>query len=149
MSHELRAERLIDATPEDVFDAYTDPEQMKGWFTILDPGMFVENEIDLRVGGKWVSSWGFSDDEMFHETQIFEVVERPHRLVSRSSGSDSEGHNLDTRVEVTFQDEGGKTLMTIVQTGFPDEGTRDFFAKTAWEGFFDRISAYLASRHSA
>jgi uncharacterized protein YndB with AHSA1/START domain len=146
MSHELRAERLIDATPEEVFDAYTDPEQMKGWFTILDPGMFVENEVDLRVGGKWVSSWGFSDDEMFHETQIFEVVERPHRLVSRSSGSDSEGNNLDTRVEVTFQDEGGKTLMTIAQTGFPDESTRDFFATTAWEGFFDRISAYLAAR---
>jgi uncharacterized protein YndB with AHSA1/START domain len=146
MSHELRAERLIDASPEDVFDAYTDPEQMKGWFTILDPGMFVENEVDLRVGGKWVSSWGFSDDEMFHETQIFEVVDRPRRLVSRSSGSDSEGHSLDTRVEVTFQDEGGKTLMTIVQTGFPDEGTRDFFATTAWEGLFDRISAYLAAR---
>jgi uncharacterized protein YndB with AHSA1/START domain len=146
MSHELRAERLIDASPEDVFDAYTDPEQMKGWFTILDPGMSVENEVDLRVGGKWVSSWGFSDDEMFHETQIFEVVDRPRRLVSRSSGSDSEGHSLDTRVEVTFQDEGGKTLMTIVQTGFPDEGTRDFFATTAWEGLFDRISAYLAAR---
>jgi uncharacterized protein YndB with AHSA1/START domain len=146
MSHELRAERLIDATPEEVFDAYTDPEQMKGWFTILDPGMFVENEVDLRVGGKWVSSWGFSDDEMFYETQTFEVVDRPHRLVSRSSGSDSAGHNLVTRVEVTFQDEAGKTLMTIVQTGFPDESTRDFFATTAWEGFFDRISAYLAAR---
>jgi uncharacterized protein YndB with AHSA1/START domain len=66
--------------------------------------------------------------------------------VSRSTGSDSEGHNLDTVVEVTFQDEGGKTLMTIVQTGFPDESTRDFFATTAWEGFFDRISAYLAAR---
>jgi uncharacterized protein YndB with AHSA1/START domain len=149
MSHELRAERLIDATPEEVFDAYTDPEQMRGWFTILDPGMLVENVIDLRVGGQWVSSWGFSDDEMFHETQTFEVVDRPHRLVSRSSGSDSEGHSLDTRVEVTFRDEDGKTLMTIVQTGFIDESTRDFFESTAWEGFFDRISAYLAARKTA
>ena len=38
--------------------------------------------------------------------------------------------------------------MTIVQTGFEDEASRDFFATTAWEGFFDRLSAYLASRHS-
>jgi uncharacterized protein YndB with AHSA1/START domain len=146
MSHELRAERLIDATPEEVFDAYTDPEEMRGWFTILDPGMMVENEIDLRVGGQWVSSWGFSEDEMFRETQTFEVVDRPHRLVSRSTGSDSEGNSQDTHVEITFQDEGGKTRMTIVQTGFVDEGTRDFFANTAWEGFFDRLSAYLAAR---
>lgn len=148
MSHELRVGRLIDATPEEVFDAYTDPEQMMGWFTIFDPGMIVENEIDLRVGGTWVSAWGFSREEMFRETQVFEVVDRPHRLVSRSSGSDSEGHSQDTHVEITFQDEDGKTLMTIVQTGFIDESTRDFFATTAWEGFFDRLSAYIASRHS-
>ena len=149
MSHELRAERLIDATPEEVFDAYTDPEQMKGWFTILDPGMIVENEVDLRVGGTWVSAWGFSREEMFRETQVFEVVDRPRRLVSRSSGSSPDGQSQDTRVEITFHDEGGKTLMTIVQTGFEDEGSRDFFATTAWEGFFDRISAYLAARKTA
>ncbi len=146
MSHELKAERLIDATPEEVFDAYTDPEQMNGWFTILDPGMMVENEVDLRVGGKWVSAWGFSRDEMFRETQVFEVVDRPHRLVSRSSGSSPDGQSQETRVEITFQDEGGKTLMTIVQSGFQDESSRDFFATTAWEGFFDRISAYLSAR---
>ena len=149
MSHELRAERLIDATPDEVFDAYTDPEQMEGWFTILDPGMIVENVIDLRVGGTWESAWGYSRDEMFRETQVLEVVERPHRLVSRSTGSDSEGNSQDTRVEITFSDEGGKTLMTIVQSGFVDEETRDFFANTAWEGFFDRISAYLAARKTA
>jgi uncharacterized protein YndB with AHSA1/START domain len=149
MTYELKAERLIDATPEEVFDAYTDPEQMKGWFTILDPGMIVENVIDLRVGGTWESSWGFSPEEMFRESQTFEVVDRPHRLVSRSTGSSPDGQSQDTRVEVTFQDEGGKTLMTIVQNGFEDESSRDFFATTAWEGFFDRIAAYLASRKTA
>jgi uncharacterized protein YndB with AHSA1/START domain len=149
MSHELKVERLIDATPEEVFEVYTNPEHMKGWFTILDPEMMVENEVDLRVGGKWVSSWGFPPDEIFHETQTFEVVDRPHRLVSRSTGSDSEGNSADTRVEVTFRAEGGKTLMTIVQSGFEDEATRDFFAKTAWEGLFDRISAYLAADKTA
>lgn len=38
--------------PEDVFDAYTDAEKQKIWFSILDerPGI-VEIEVDLRVGG--------------------------------------------------------------------------------------------------
>jgi uncharacterized protein YndB with AHSA1/START domain len=140
---------LIDATPEEVFDVYTDPEHMKGWFTILDPGMIVENEIDLRVGGRWVSSWGFSPEEMFRETQVFELVDRPHRLVSRSTGSSPDGQAVDTRIEVSFEGQDGKTLLTIIQTGFIDESSRDFFVNTAWEGFFDRISAYLASRHAA
>jgi uncharacterized protein YndB with AHSA1/START domain len=146
MSYELRVERLIDASPEEVFDAYTNPEAQKIWFTILDEGMIVENEVDLRVGGKWVSAWGFTPDEMFRETNIFEVVDRPHRLVSKSSGSSPDGSTLDTDIEVTFREEGGKTLMTVVQSGFPSEDVRDFFANTAWNGAFDRLSAYFAAR---
>jgi uncharacterized protein YndB with AHSA1/START domain len=147
MSHQLRVERLIDASPEEVFHAYTDPEAQKVWFTILDEGMIVENQVDLRVGGEWVSAWGFSPKEMFRETQVFVVVDRPHRLVTKSSGSSPDGMTLETEVEITFQEEGGKTLMTVVQSGFPDEETKDFFARTAWIGFFDRISAYFESRH--
>ena len=148
MSYQLRVERLIDATPEEVFDAYTDPEAQNGWFTILDPGMIVENQVDLRVGGEWVSRWGLSADQMFHETQTILVVERPHRLVTRSTGGSPDGLTLDTEITITFKEEGGKTLMTIVQTGFPTEEVRDFFAETAWIGFFDRIVAYLDSPRS-
>jgi len=143
MSYELRVERLIDASPEEVFDAYTDPEAQKIWFTILDEGMMVENEVDLRVGGTWVSAWGFSPDEMFRETQTFEVIDRPHRLVTKSTGSSPDGSSLDTHIEITFREEGGKTLMSVSQTGFPTEDMRDFFADTAWIGFFDRFNAYF------
>jgi uncharacterized protein YndB with AHSA1/START domain len=146
MTHELKVERLIAATPEEVFDAYTDPEAQKIWFQLLGEPMIVENEVDLRVGGKWVSAWGFTPDEMFLEINVFEVVDRPHRLVSKSTGSSPDGQSLDTHVEVTFQEQGGKTLMTVIQTGFPDEATRDFFSSTAWIGAFDRLEAYFASR---
>ena len=148
MSYELRVERLIDATPEEVFDAYTDPEAQKIWYSVMDEGMIAENEVDLRVGGKWVSAWGFSQDEMFRDTNVFEVVDRPHRLVSRSTGSSPDGQSLDTHVEVTFRDEGGKTLMTVVQTGFPSEEMRDFFADTGWNGAFDRLNAYFAAKRA-
>jgi uncharacterized protein YndB with AHSA1/START domain len=148
MSYELRVERLIDATPEEVFDAYTDPEAMRVWFTILNEGMIVENEIDLRVGGTWVSAWGFSPEEMFRETQTFEVVDRPHRLVSKSSGSSPDGHSIDSHVEIIFEDEGGKTLMKVIHSGLPDEANRDFFADVAWQGFFERLQAYFAAKVS-
>jgi uncharacterized protein YndB with AHSA1/START domain len=146
MSYELKVERLIDAPLEEVFDAYIDPEAHKVWFTIFDPGMNVETEVDLRVGGKWVSRWGFSPSAMFWETQTFEVIDRPHRLVTRSTGGSPDGLSLDTKVEITFTDEGGKTRMTVVQTGFPEAEVRDFFANTAWIGFFDRFAAYFEAR---
>jgi uncharacterized protein YndB with AHSA1/START domain len=146
MSYKLRVERLIDASPEEVFDAYTDPEAQKIWYSILNEGMIVENEVDLRVGGKWVSAWGFTPDELFRETNIFEVVDRPHRLVSKSSFSSPDGSTVDTHVEILFREEGGKTLMTVLQSGFPTEDMRDFVANTAWNGAFDRLNAYFAAK---
>ena len=146
MTYELRVERLIAATPDEVFEAYTNPEAMKIWFQLLGEPMIVENEVDLRVGGKWVSAWGFTPDQLFRETNVFEVVDRPHRLVSKSTGSTPDGLTLDTDVEVTFQEQDGKTLMTVVQRGFPDEDMRDFFATQAWIGAFDRLEAYFATR---
>ncbi len=147
MSYELKVERLIDATPEEVFDAYTDPVAQQGWFTILNEGMIVENEVDLRVGGNWVSRWGSSPEEMYGETQTFVEIDRPHRLVTKSTGTSPDGASIDTHVEITFREDGGKTLMTIVQTGFTDESVRDFFAERGWNGLFDRLNAYFAAKY--
>ena len=146
MSYDLKAERLINASPEEVFEAYTNPEAQRVWFTILNQDMIVENQVDISVGGKWVSTWGFSPDQMFHETNVFEVVDRPHRLVSKSSFISPDGSILETDVEVTFREESGKTLMTVVQSGFVDEGLRDFVADKAWIGAFDRLNAYFAAK---
>ena len=93
-----------------------------------------------------MSAWGHAPDEMFRETNVFEVVDRPRRLISTSTGSSPDGQTLKTHVEVTFEDRDGKTLMTVFQTGFPDEKTRDFFASMAWIGAFDRLEEYFATR---
>lgn len=65
----LRLTRSLPARPEDVFDAYTDPEKQKIWFSILDeePGI-VEIEVDLRVGGQQTAVWGPDRDTLFRET---------------------------------------------------------------------------------
>ena len=147
---EMRMTRRLPATPEEVFDAYTDAEQQKIWFAILDeePGI-VEIEVDLRVGGKQTAVWGPSPDQLFRETQTFLEIERPHRLVTESTGSSPDGMVLTTRIEVTFEAEGAGTLMTVVQSGFPVPEVRDFFAGEVWVGAFDRIEAYLRRRTAA
>ena len=140
----LRMSRQLPATPEEVFDAYTDAEKQKIWFSILDeePGI-VEIEVDLRVGGKQTSVWGPDRNTLFRETQTFLEIDRPHRLVTESSGSDPSGETMTTHVVVTFEPNDGGTLMTVEQTGFPTPEVRDFFETMAWVGAFDRIEAYL------
>ena len=141
---ELRATRVLPATPEQVFDAYTDAEKQKIWVSILDeePGI-VEIEVDLRVGGQQTAAWGPDRDNLVRETQTFLVIDRPHRLVTESSGSSPDGTTMTTQVEVTFEAQGDGTLMSVVQTGFPSVELRDFFAEHAWVGAFDRIEAFL------
>ena len=140
----LRMTRTLPAPPEAVFDAYTDAEKQKVWFSILDqePGI-VEITVDLRVGGQQTAVWGPDEQTLFRETQTFLEIDRPHRLVTESVGSDPSGQTMSTRVEVTFEPVDGGTLMTVVQTGFPTPEVRDFFTTEVWVGAFERIDAYL------
>lgn len=142
---DLVIERVLPATPEEVFDAYTDAEKQKIWFSILDedPGI-VEIEVDLRVGGIQTAVWGPSRDELFRETQTFLEIDRPHRLVTSSTGSDPSGMEMTTRIEIDFLPEGDDaTRMIIRQFGFPTPEMRDFFATMVLVGALDRITAYL------
>lgn len=142
----LTIRRALPATPEEVFDAYTDAEKQRAWFVIgeEEPGV-VEIEVDLRIGGQQTAVWGPDRDSLFRETQTFLEIERPHRLVTQSVGSSPDGQSMTTRIEITFEAEGQGTVMTVLQTGFPTAELRDFFASQAWVGAFDRIEAYLRS----
>ena len=140
----LRLTRELPATPEEVFDAYTDAEKQKIWYSILDeePGV-VEIEVDLRVGGKQLAVWGPNRDTLFREEQVFVEIDRPHRLVTESSGSDPSGQTMSTHVVVTFEAIEAGTLVTVEQTGFPTPEIRDFFSTMVWVGALDRIEAFL------
>lgn len=143
----LRLTRSLPATPEEVFDAYTDPEKQKVWFSILDeePGI-VEIEVDLRVGRQQTAVWGPDRDTLFRETQTFLEIDRPHRLVTESVGSSPDGQTMTTRIEITFEPADDGTLMTVVQTGFPAPEIRNFFTSEVWTGAFARLEIYLQSQ---
>jgi uncharacterized protein YndB with AHSA1/START domain len=147
MSYELRVERVLNATAEEVFEAYTDAEAATVWFK-LGPdgpdGSIAEISNDLRVGGEWNAAWGESPDQLFRERGIWQVIDRPRRLVMAHTGWTPDGESLDTTIEVRFEDLGGKTRMVVAQTGFPTEEVRDFFSTVAWNGALDRIERYLA-----
>jgi uncharacterized protein YndB with AHSA1/START domain len=141
----LKIERVLPATPEEVFEAYTDPEAQKIWFSILDerPGI-VEIETDLRVGGTQTAVWGPDADNLIREVQTFLVIDRPHRLVTESTGSSPDGMTMTTQIELTFEPtDDGRTLLTVVQSGFPVPELRDFFVGEVWQGALDRVEAYL------
>ena len=79
MIYDLKVQRVFGCTPEEVFDAFTDPDAQKEWYQ-LDPDWTVETECDVRVGGVWKSAWGPPGSEPYRERSVFKVVDRPRRL---------------------------------------------------------------------
>jgi uncharacterized protein YndB with AHSA1/START domain len=144
VSHDLRLERLFEAAPEVVFDAFTDPDAQKELYADA-PDWIVEAECDLRVGGRWSITFGPPGSRPARETSVFQVVDRPRRLVYASTMTMPDGSVVDTDMEVTFEEENGGTRMTIVQRGFPTVGLRDDFAG-GWPSILDGLGRVVSAR---
>jgi uncharacterized protein YndB with AHSA1/START domain len=147
VSYQLTVERVIEAPAEAVFDAFTDAGAQRVWMRAAgDPDAILETRCDLRVGGEWVAAWGPSRDELYRETNVFQVVDRPRRLVMATTSSTPDGFSLDTTTEVTFEEQDGKTPMTVVQRGFPTGELRDYFAGTARPGALDALDRFVRGK---
>jgi uncharacterized protein YndB with AHSA1/START domain len=146
LSHDLRLERVYDAAPEVVFDAFTDPDAQKELYADA-PDWIVESECDLRVGGRWTIAFGPPGSEPARETNVFQVVDRPHRLVYTSMMRTPDGSSIDTGMQVTFEEVGATTRVTIVQTGYSTTERRDEFA-SGWASILDELERVIAARVS-
>lgn len=144
MSHDLKVERWFDAAPEEVFDAYTDPVAQKVWYED-QPGWIVEAECDLRVGGRWVVTFGPPGGEPYRETNVFKEIDRPRHLVYTSTVTMPDGSSFDTGMDVSFEVQDGRTRMTILHTGFPSAELRDDH-QGGWPGFLDRLERVVNAR---
>jgi uncharacterized protein YndB with AHSA1/START domain len=147
MSYELRLERLYDAPPEVVFDAFVDPDTQEELHGSQQPGWRVNRaQSDVRVGGTSIAEMGPEDKEPDRETRVYSVVDRPHRLVFQHSMEIVEwGRTVETEMTITFEDRGGKTLLTMLQTGFELEEDRDGFLG-GWPSYLDTLKGVVSSR---
>jgi uncharacterized protein YndB with AHSA1/START domain len=145
VGHELRFERVFDAAPEEVFDAFTDPEGLEAMYGLDEPGWIVESEGDLRVGGVWSVAFGPSRGELYRFTHVFEVIDRPRRVVFASTEDAPDGTSFGSDVEVKFEGERGKTRMTLIQKGFPSAEIQDLH-ELGLPNAFDRLDRVVQAR---
>jgi uncharacterized protein YndB with AHSA1/START domain len=125
VSPDLAFERLLNARPEQVFDAFTSPEGQRAFYGTDEPGWIVESRCDLRVGGVWSITFGPSPRELYRHDHAFEEIDRPRRLRLTTTETRPDGSSFVTRTEFTFEARGEKTLMTLTQAGFPTTALRD------------------------
>lgn len=125
MNRLLRYERVIRASPEQVFDAFTSPEGQRQFYGQDAPGWIVESQCDLRVGGTWSNSFGPEPGQLYQHHHVFGEIDRPHRLRLTTTEISLDGSRLEISVEITFGARRDTTVMTMTQTGFPTDALRD------------------------
>jgi uncharacterized protein YndB with AHSA1/START domain len=134
VTDELRIDRVIDAPPDVVFDTFIADDGRLAFYGQDDPSWIVESACDLRVGGVWTLTFGPSHTHLYRHRHIFEVIDRPRRLLLATTESRPDGSSFDFAIEFTFEDQDGGTLMTIIQSGIPTAELREEHGRGAPDG---------------
>lgn len=151
---EIRLSRVIPASPETVFTAWTTPEQFTHWWGgegFSAPLSTIE--MDARPGGFWKATMVADEDGMeipFHG--IYHDVVPGERLVFTlidDNDDDIEAKiqagTAEESVTITFTDRDGKTELEFLQRGYlPEEELPR--AAEGWSSFFDGLAKYLGER---
>ena len=81
------------------------------------------------MGGVWTVSFGPARDHLYGHRHVFEVIDRPRRIVLATTEFRRDGSILDFAIEFTFEELDGRTLMAVTQSGLPTPELRDEHAR--------------------
>jgi uncharacterized protein YndB with AHSA1/START domain len=151
---EVRIQRSFDATPAEVFRAWTDPPLMSRWMW-AGLGSDVWAESDLRVGGAYrvYSKLPGGRDQGADWSgmcgQWVEIVPDRKLIYTVHWDADvfynAEGRlTLDEVVVVLFQSEGSGTSIDFSHLGIPDDGQSVGPHHAGISQSFDLLAAMLA-----
>jgi uncharacterized protein YndB with AHSA1/START domain len=132
---------IINASPEILFAAWTEPRQLIQWWGPEDV-QCTEVEIDLRVGGAYRIANRLPDGSTLWISGLFDIIEPPHRL---SFSWSVEAHTSDVQqVTVTFEPLGTSTEVIVVHDRIASAAIRDSHER-GWKGCLAGLAAYIAS----
>ena len=98
--HTLSVERVIDARPEAIFDAFV------AMYDSQRPDWVTGSQLDLRPGGRWSVDFQVPGGPAFREERVITAVERPGRLAYDMTAVYEDAPGFSTAVEVTKAHQG-------------------------------------------
>jgi uncharacterized protein YndB with AHSA1/START domain/predicted enzyme related to lactoylglutathione lyase len=157
-THDVVVTRVLDAPVEEVWRAWTEPEQVKRWW---GPTGFTSPsaDLDVRVGGRSLvcmrapAEYGGQD---MYNTWTYRAVVAPERLEFDLRFTDAAGAPLDAssippgvpaavpHVITLRALEGGRTELTVRESGYATAEARDV-SRAGLEQCLDKMGALYAA----
>jgi uncharacterized protein YndB with AHSA1/START domain len=131
-------EITIRAPAKRVFEALTEPEQRKAWWSSEGRFQTTQVESDLRVGGKWsMSGTGFG--KPFTIQGEYRAVEPPY-VLAFTWLPDWQQNPRETLVRFDLTEKDGLTTVRLTHSGLTPEGKE---AHKGWPQILSWLRAYV------
>ena len=144
--YDIELTRVIDAPPERVYRAFTDPDQFAQWYgPVWFPVPRDTVELDARVGGRQRFAMVSDDDPSMRtefDGRFTEVVQ--DELLSSSGtweGIPGQTEPWPSNLRVELHDQDGKTRLVLREGPHPP-GTADL-GRQAWEMMLPNLESLL------
>lgn len=105
---EVRITRVFDATPERLWQAHTDPEQILKWWddTVVD-------KFELKVGGVWRFVSSGDDGEEYAFNGVFKELDELHKIVRTFEYEPWAGHIMTESITFEPMPDGKTKQFTV------------------------------------
>jgi uncharacterized protein YndB with AHSA1/START domain len=136
----LTLKRRLNAAPEKVYAAWTDPEKIVKWFG-PDGGPVNSAVLDVRTGGRYAIVFSTADGEEHHVSGVYREVVPDQKL--NFTWAWRTLPERESLVTILIKPDGDGSLLTLIHEQFFDEAARDRH-QHGWNGCLDKLERFLA-----
>jgi len=136
----LTLKRRLNASPEKVFAAWTEPAHLTKWFG-PDAGAVTRADLDVRTGGRYVVIFHTEDGEEHYVSGVYKEVVHNEKLAFTWAWRSTP--ERESFVTVHIKPDGAGSILTLVHEQFFDEAARDRHA-FGWTGSLNKLEKVLA-----
>jgi uncharacterized protein YndB with AHSA1/START domain len=137
----LTLKRRLNARPEKIYAAWTDPRQLVKWFG-PDSGPVTHAETDVRVGGRYSITFHTEDGEQHNVSGTYREVETNAKL--QFTWQWITMPERESLVTILIKPDGDGAILTLIHEQLFDEDVRDRHAM-GWTGCLNKLERLLAA----
>jgi uncharacterized protein YndB with AHSA1/START domain len=137
----LTLKRRLNAAPEKIYAAWTEPTQLVKWFG-PDSGAVKSAETDVRVGGRYAIEFSTEDGEQHHVSGVYKEVQ-PNRKLAFTWMWRSMPER-ESFVTVTIKPDGDGSILSLHHEQFYDEPARDRH-EYGWTGCLNKLEQFVGA----
>ena len=142
--HTLKIRRILPASRQEVFEAWTTAERVKQWMCPEGSSVsFVE--LDVRVGGAFRVDMHIDEEDVVH-TGVYREILFPEKLVFTWVSKHT--HYRESVVTLEFLAHGEATELILLQTQLPDDEAVERHT-VGWRQLMEHLAAVLQERNLA